>query len=91
MPVGVTCEFVESAEPLAELTANGENVTFEEVLQNPAKRNLIDTTRKDGPLRQADDAVVIDISSMIFVCVENIFPVWKEVSYRHFEIIGYFS
>jgi cytidylate kinase len=49
---------------LAELAAKGENVSFEEVLQNLAKRDYIDTTRKDGPLRQADDAVVIDNSDL---------------------------
>jgi cytidylate kinase len=49
---------------LAELTAKGENVSLEEVLQNLAKRDFIDTTRKDGPLRQAIDAVVIDNSDL---------------------------
>ncbi|MDR2622293.1 MAG: (d)CMP kinase [Dysgonamonadaceae bacterium] len=49
---------------LAELATKGESVSFEEVLQNLAKRDLIDTTRKDGPLRQADDAVVIDNSDL---------------------------
>jgi cytidylate kinase len=49
---------------LAELTAKGESVTLEEVLKNLTKRDLIDTTRKDGPLRQADDAVVIDNSEL---------------------------
>ncbi|GHU80355.1 cytidylate kinase [Bacteroidia bacterium] len=49
---------------LAELAAKGESVSFEEVLQNLAKRDFIDTTRKDGPLRQAEDAVVIDNSEL---------------------------
>ncbi|GHT62324.1 hypothetical protein FACS189451_06400 [Bacteroidia bacterium] len=49
---------------MAELTAKGESVSFEEVLQNLAKRDFIDTTRKDGPLRQAEDAVVIDNSEL---------------------------
>lgn len=49
---------------LSELTAKGESVTFEEVLQNLAKRDHIDATRKDGPLRQADDAVMIDNSDL---------------------------
>jgi cytidylate kinase len=47
---------------LKELTAKGENVSFEEVLANLQKRDFIDSTRKDGPLRQADDAIVIDNS-----------------------------
>ncbi|MDR1609946.1 MAG: (d)CMP kinase [Candidatus Symbiothrix sp.] len=49
---------------LTELAAKGESVSFEEVLQNLAKRDLIDTTRKDGPLRKAGDAVVIDNSDL---------------------------
>jgi cytidylate kinase len=49
---------------LAELTAKGENISLEEVLQNLTKRDFIDTTRKDGPLRQAADAVVIDNSDL---------------------------
>ncbi|MDR2691446.1 MAG: (d)CMP kinase [Dysgonamonadaceae bacterium] len=49
---------------LAELAAKGENATFEEVLDNLTKRDLIDSTRKDGPLRQAEDAVVIDNSDL---------------------------
>jgi cytidylate kinase len=49
---------------LAELSAKGESVSFDEVLQNLSKRDFIDTTRKDGPLRQADDAIVIDNSNL---------------------------
>ncbi|MDR1632077.1 MAG: (d)CMP kinase [Dysgonamonadaceae bacterium] len=49
---------------LAELTAKGENHTFEEVLKNLTKRDFIDATRKDGPLRQAGDAVVINNSDL---------------------------
>lgn len=49
---------------LDELTAKGEKTTFEAVLANLQKRDHIDSTRKDGPLRQADDAVVIDNSDL---------------------------
>ena len=49
---------------LDELTAKGEKADFEEVLANLQKRDHIDSTRKDGPLRQAEDAVVIDNSEM---------------------------
>ncbi|GHT41816.1 cytidylate kinase [Bacteroidia bacterium] len=49
---------------LEELIAKGENTSFEEVLHNLAKRDHIDSTRKDGPLKQADDAVVIDNSEL---------------------------
>jgi len=47
---------------LEELLAKGESVNFEDVLQNIEKRDRIDSTRKDGPLRQAPDAIVLDNS-----------------------------
>lgn len=43
-----------------ELKAKGDNASFEEVLANIQHRDHIDTTRKESPLRKADDAVVID-------------------------------
>jgi cytidylate kinase len=49
---------------LEELIAKGEHTTFEKVLQNIEKRDYIDSTRKDGPLRKADDALVLDNSYM---------------------------
>ena len=47
-----------------ELRANGTDVTFEEVLENVNKRDTIDTTRDHDPLRQADDAIVVDNSHL---------------------------
>lgn len=47
-----------------ELTAKGETASFEEVLVNVKKRDHIDSTRKEGPLRQASDALVLDNSYM---------------------------
>ena len=49
---------------LDELIAKGETVNFEDVLKNIEKRDWIDSTRKDGPLRKAPDAVVLDNSDM---------------------------
>jgi cytidylate kinase len=49
---------------LEELIAKGETVNFAEVLQNLTKRDYIDSTRKDGPLRQAANAIVLDNSDM---------------------------
>jgi cytidylate kinase len=49
---------------LEELAVKGENASLEEVLHNLSKRDHIDSTRKDGPLRQAPDAVVIDNSHL---------------------------
>jgi cytidylate kinase len=43
-----------------ELKAKGDNASFEEVLANIQHRDHMDTTRKESPLRKADDAVVID-------------------------------
>lgn len=37
---------------------------YEEVLHNISTRDRIDSTREDSPLRQADDALVLDNSSM---------------------------
>lgn len=47
-----------------ELQAKGENVTFEEVLANVEKRDHIDRTREESPLRRADDAIDLDNSAM---------------------------
>ncbi len=47
-----------------ELRAKGETVSYEEVLANVKKRDLIDSTRAESPLRQAPDALVLDNSNM---------------------------
>jgi cytidylate kinase len=47
-----------------ELTAKGETVSFEEILQNVQERDFIDSTRETSPLKKADDAVVLDNSCM---------------------------
>ena len=48
-----------------ELRSKGDTTTtFDEVLANVNERDLIDSTRKESPLRQADDAVVLDNSNM---------------------------
>ncbi|MDL2223793.1 (d)CMP kinase [Bacteroidales bacterium OttesenSCG-928-M06] len=49
---------------LDEMRAKGDIISFEEVLNNLAKRDHIDSTRKDGPLKQAEDAVVLDNSHL---------------------------
>ncbi len=48
----------------AELEAKGEKVSIEEIERNLAERDLQDQTRKESPLRQAADAVVLDNSDM---------------------------
>lgn len=47
-----------------ELLEKGQSVSFADVLQNVKERDYIDTHRDDSPLVQADDAVVVDNSSM---------------------------
>ena len=47
-----------------ELTAKGENPVFEDVLRDTNDRDYRDTHRAESPLRQADDAVVVDNSEM---------------------------
>ncbi len=47
-----------------ELKTNGETVLFEEILQNVLERDRIDSTRETSPLKKADDAIVLDNSSM---------------------------
>lgn len=47
-----------------ELQSNGVLVTDEEIRQNLIKRDLEETTRTDSPLRQAEDAIVLDNSAM---------------------------
>ena len=47
-----------------ELIKKGDDITLEEVLENLKHRDHIDSTRKESPLKQAEDAVVLDNSSM---------------------------
>ena len=47
-----------------ELKAKGENPVFEDVLRDTNDRDYRDTHRAESPLRQADDAVVVDNSHM---------------------------
>ena len=48
----------------AELAAKGDESTYEEVLADMLQRDLNDTTRAAAPLKAAEDAVLIDTSSM---------------------------
>ncbi|MGJ1267382.1 (d)CMP kinase [Sphingobacterium spiritivorum] len=47
-----------------ELTAKGEHVTMKDVMENLAHRDHIDSTREESPLRQAEDAIVLDNSDL---------------------------
>ncbi len=47
-----------------ELKEKGKHISKEEVLENLRSRDEIDTSRVDSPLRQADDAILIDTSNI---------------------------
>lgn len=55
---------VRAARRYAELTAKGETVTIEEVKANLLHRDHIDSSREESPLRQAEDAIVLDNSKL---------------------------
>ncbi len=43
-----------------ELKQKGKDVSLEEIRQNLIERDHIDSTREDSPLRQAEDAILVD-------------------------------
>lgn len=47
-----------------ELTAKGQQVSYEEILANVKQRDHLDSTRAESPLRRADDAIDLDNSDM---------------------------
>jgi len=47
-----------------ELLEKGQLISFDDVVRNIASRDAIDTTRKESPLVQAPDAVLIDTSHL---------------------------
>lgn len=47
-----------------ELIAKGQSVSYEEVAANLSKRDAEDMARSEGPLRQAEDAIVVDNSHL---------------------------
>ena len=47
-----------------ELLGKGENVSFDDILENVKSRDYIDSTRKDSPLIKANDAIEIDNSEL---------------------------
>ncbi len=55
---------IRAARRLQELKAKGIEIDHAEILRNLEERDHIDSTRKVGPLKQADDAIVIDTTTM---------------------------
>ncbi|ERK52414.1 (d)CMP kinase [Leptotrichia sp. oral taxon 879] len=58
-----------------ELVAKGENVKIEKIYENILKRDKIDSTRKESPLKKANDAIEVDTTS------KNIEEVKNEILY----------
>ena len=54
-----------------ELTAKGEKCNYEEIQENVKERDHIDSTRETSPLRQAEDAIVLDNTHMTIPEQEN--------------------
>ena len=54
-----------------ELTAKGEKCNYEEILENVKERDHIDSTRETSPLRQAEDAIVLEHTPMTIPEEEN--------------------
>lgn len=49
---------------LADFAAKGENISLEQVLEDINQRDYNDTHRKIAPLRQAEDAILLDTSEI---------------------------
>ena len=47
-----------------ELTAKGQTVSYDDILANVKERDYIDSHREVAPLRQADDALLLDNSNL---------------------------
>lgn len=61
----VTADLEERAKRrFAELKKKGNDVSYDEILQNLRDRDRIDTTRAVSPLRKADDAIEIDNTNL---------------------------
>ena len=54
-----------------ELIEKGENVRIEEIYENILKRDEIDSTRKESPLKKAEDAIEVDTTSKNIEEVKN--------------------
>lgn len=70
-----------------ELVAKGENVRMEEIYENILKRDEIDSTRKESPLKKAGDAIEVDTTSKNIEEVKNeILYIIKQKSKSFFKI-----
>ncbi len=56
--------YVRSSRRQAEFLAKDQLVDLEDIIDNLKKRDQLDTTREESPLKQADDAIVVDTTFM---------------------------
>ena len=55
-----------------ELQAKGENISLESIYENILKRDKIDSTRENSPLKKANDAIEVDTTGKSIEEVKNI-------------------
>lgn len=67
-----------------ELTAKGENVTLLETVADVVERDRQDSERDIAPLRQADDAILIDSSAL---SIDEVLTVMVEVCRNKIEVM----
>ena len=68
-----------------ELLAKGEDVSLEEIFENIAHRDFLDTTREESPLVRAEDAIILDNTDLseeeqLAFAMEKIRPFLKNSS-----------
>ena len=68
---------------LKEIKGKGRDTTFDEVLENVLHRDKLDSERAVAPLKQADDAVIIDNSNL---SMEEQFEFMLNVALKRMEI-----
>ncbi len=66
-----------------ELSAKNAAITVAEISENLQHRDLIDTTREHSPLKQADDALVLDNSNMSRESQLDIALQWAQERINH--------
>ncbi len=68
-----------------ELLAKGEHITLEEIFDNLAHRDFLDTTREESPLTRAADAIILDNTDIdeeeqLMFALDHIEPLLKKHS-----------
>ena len=63
-----------------ELVEKGQNISFEDVLKDVKTRDHNDSTRAAAPLKQADDAILVDTTELDFEqSVEELYNIAKRI------------